>query len=119
MRDPTSTEPHYTSVAYGAGADTDAHSVAAMLSIEAGAYRDDSLAPNHIRVILGEISTRRTSRARRATTVPTSLPTTTAAVDQLGYETSTMPTPEVGTQVTARGGSIPASTGWHDEPMIG
>ena len=37
-----------------------------------------------------------------------SLPTTTAAVDQLAYETSTMPTPEVGHAVTAgAGGSIP------------
>ena len=67
-------------------------------------YFDDSLAPNHIRVILGETYSTSTLQApseyyghRRHRFWD--------AIDQLGYETSTTPTPEVGTPID--GGSVP------------
>ena len=108
VRDPTASEPHYTSVAYGAGADEDAHNVASMLGIQAGAQADNSLAPNHIRVVLGESFDASDIQSTSNYYGSTSLPTTTAAVDNLGYETSTMPTPEVGRAVKGpAGGGIP------------
>ncbi len=106
VRDPNTDEPQYTSVAYGAGADRDASSVASMLGIEAGAYHDDTLAPNHIRVILGDSFDASNIQSTASYYGSTSMPTTTISADslsQLGYET-TMPTPEVGHAVTAGAG---------------
>jgi hypothetical protein len=66
------------------------------------------LAPNHIRVVLGESFDASDIQSTSNYYGSTSLPTTTAAVDNLGYETSTMPTPEVGRAVKGpAGGGIP------------
>lgn len=95
VRDPLTDEPPYTSVAYGPAAAADAHNVASVLGIDYGAYPDDALPPNHIRVILGENFD--------ASGIQGTMPTTTAAVDPLAYETSTMPTPEVGHAIEGGG----------------
>jgi LCP family protein required for cell wall assembly len=100
VRDPSAGEPPYTSVAYGPGAAADAHKVASLLGIEAGDFFDDSLAPNHIRVILGENYSASTLEATSEYYGSTS-----ASIDQLSYETSTTPTPEVGKPID--GGSVP------------
>ena len=81
IRDPRTGEPIITSVDYGPGAQSDAANIAALLGVEAAAIGDDTLAPNHVRVILGE------GYAPSATEVAMSQRTTTS---------TTEPAPEVG-----------------------
>ena len=83
VRDPLTDEPPYTSVAYGPGAAADAHNVTSVLGIDHGDYPDNTLPPNHIRVILGGTSTPRASRAP-SDYGSTSTSTTTTAPDLLG-----------------------------------
>ena len=105
VRDPLAGEPSYTSVAYGPGAAADAHTVASLLSVETGEYFDDSLAPNHIRVILGETYSTSTLQAPSDYYGSSSTVDSGTTIDQLSYETSTTPTPEVGKPID--GGSVP------------
>ena len=100
VRDPLAGEPPYTSVAYGPGAAADAHTVASLLGVETGDYFDDSLAPNHIRVILDD-----TYSTSTLETTSEYYGTSSASIDQLSYESSTMPTPEVGMPID--GGAVP------------
>ncbi len=54
IRDRYDGEPADTGVGYGPGAAADAESLATSLGIDAAPQPDDSLAPGHIRVVLGE-----------------------------------------------------------------
>ena len=70
-----------------------------------GEYFDDSLAPNHIRVILGETYSTSTLEAPSDYYGSSSTVDSVTTIDQLSYETSTTPTPEVGKPID--GGSVP------------
>ena len=103
VRDPLTDEPPYTSVAYGPGAAADAHNVTSVLGIDHGDYPDNTLPPNHIRVILGEDFDASGIQGASDYYGSTSTSTTTTAPDLLGYGTSTMPTPEVGHAIEGGG----------------
>jgi LCP family protein required for cell wall assembly len=51
VRNPTAGEPTNTEIAYGAGAEGDAHNLGTLLGMTA--HSDNSIAPGHIRVTLG------------------------------------------------------------------
>jgi len=100
-RDPVAGEPSSTSVTYGPGAAADARDLATVLGVESGATFDTSMVHNHIRVILGEGYSAPTIQAASEYYGSTS-----TTVDRLSYyQTSTVPTPEVGVPID--GGGVP------------
>ena len=103
IRDPLTGEPTLTAVDYGPGAQSDAKNVATLLGIDAADHPDNTLAPNHIRVILGEDYSPTTTEAA-SMYYETTTPTTTADTAEYGATTTT-PVPEVGKPID--GGSVP------------
>ncbi len=92
VRDPLVGEPSGTAVDYGPGTRDDAHRIATLLDIELADRPDNTLAPNHVRVILGD-----------------GYGSASASADELSFLTSTAtsatPTPEVGKPID--GGGVP------------
>jgi hypothetical protein len=54
VRNPIPGEPTGTTVDYGAGAQSDANTVAGLLGVDSAAHADSSLPAGHVRVILGD-----------------------------------------------------------------
>jgi hypothetical protein len=105
VRDRSSGEPTATTIAYGAGADTDARNVATLLGIDAPKQADPTLAPGHIRVIVDtNFSLPASDESTTTTTTTTSAMTSTYG--SYGYGTaSTYPTPDRGKPID--GGGVP------------
>ncbi|WP_375485878.1 LCP family protein [uncultured Mycobacterium sp.] len=103
VRDRTRGEPTDTTVAYGAGAATDAHTVAELLGIDAPDHPDTTLGPNRIRIVLGDDYVLPSSSLSDETT-------TSSTVSGSYYKshtttTSTEPIPDRGAPID--GGGVP------------
>jgi LCP family protein required for cell wall assembly len=105
VRDRTSSDPGTTTIEYGAGAETDARSVATLLGIDTPARPNTSLESGHVRVT---VDTNYTLPAVDETTTTTTTTTTTSSKTSgygYGYATTTYPTPDQGRPVA--GGGVP------------
>lgn len=106
VRDRNSGEPSTTTIAYGAGAETDAGNVATLLGLDAPKQPDPTLAPGHIRVTL---DTNFSMPAPDETTTDESTTTTTTSTKAKTYyyngTTTTYPTPDQGKPID--GGGVP------------
>ena len=102
VRDRNSGEPSATTIQYGAGAESDATTVATLLGIDAPAQPDSSLEPGHIRVT---VDTNFSLPAPEDSTPTTSTTTTKSNTYYNGYITTTYPTPDRGKPID--GGGVP------------
>jgi LCP family protein required for cell wall assembly len=106
VRDRDSGEPSTTTIAYGAGAETDAGSVATLLGLDAPKQPDPAVTPGHIRVTL---DTNFSMPAQdESTTDETTTTTTTSSKAKTFYydgATTTYPTPDQGKPID--GGGVP------------
>lgn len=94
VRDPIAGDPTTTGIAYGPGADTDAHTLATLLGIDAAA--NASLDAGHIRVILGG--------EYYPPALDDAAGTPTSTTTRSSYATSTEPTPDRGKPIDADDG---------------
>jgi len=103
IRDRNSGEPTTSSVAYGLGADADAHNVAALLGIDPPSQPDPTLAPGHVQVTVD------TNFSLPPMDDATTTTTTTKSNTYSGYggygATTTYPTPNEGKPID--GGGVP------------
>ena len=105
VRDRQSGDPSATTIQYGTGAETDAHSLATLLGLDAPKQPDPSLQPGHIRVTV-DTSFSMPSVDETSTTDETTTTTTTTKTNRYGYDaTSTYPTPDQGKPIG--GGGVP------------
>jgi LCP family protein required for cell wall assembly len=106
VRDPLADEPTATSVDYGTGAESDAHTVASLLGIDVADRPNDTLAPDHVRVILGEDYTAPTTvtEAEYFGSTSSSSTTSSSSGNGWGYVGSTTATPDAGKPVNAGDG---------------
>ncbi|ORB17849.1 LCP family protein [Mycobacterium noviomagense] len=102
VRDRARGEPTDTTLTYGAGAATDAHTVAELLGIDAPDHADKTLSPNRIRVILGDDYTLPSSSPSDETTTSSTL---SGSYYKSHAATSTEPTPDRGAPID--GGGVP------------
>ncbi|MCV7099396.1 LCP family protein [Mycobacterium palustre] len=106
VRDRNSGEPTTTTIAYGAGAETDAVNVATLLGLDAPKQPDPTLAPGHIRVTL---DTNFSMPAPDDSTTDETTTTTTTSTKAKTYyyngTTTTYPTPDQGKPID--GGGVP------------
>ncbi len=105
VRDRESGEPSTTTIAYGAGAQTDAGNVAALLGLDAPKQPDPSIQPGHIRVI---VDTNFSMPASDESTIDETTTTTTTTTKSSAYgygATTTYPTPNEGKPIG--GGGVP------------
>jgi len=103
VRDRESGEPTTTTIAYGAGAETDARSVANLLGLDAPSHPDPDIRPGHIRVTVDtSFSMPSPSESTWADTT-----TTSSMADTYYYNgtTTTYPTPDQGKPID--GGGVP------------
>jgi hypothetical protein len=104
VRDRQSGDPTATTIRFGAGAETDAHSLATLLGLDAPKQPDPSLQPGHILVAV-DTSFSMPSVDETSTTDETTT-TTTTKTNRYGYDaTSTYPTPDQGKPIG--GGGVP------------
>ena len=104
IRDPLAGEPTVTALYYGPGAQADAHNIAGLLKIDTAENTDYTLAPNHIRVVLGSGYT-----PPESDTTPRFFGLSsdyTSTTDEPGYQSATLPKPEVGRPIDG-GDGIP------------
>ncbi len=104
VRDRNSGEPTATTIEYGAGAESDARNVAAVLGLDAPNQPDPSVQPGHIRVT---VDTNFSMPAVDDTTTDetTTTTTTTTKTSPYGYGTTTYPSPDQGKPID--GGGVP------------
>lgn len=105
VRDPLAGEPTGTAIDFGPGAQHDAHSLAALLGIDAAADPNPAIAAGHVRVMLGADYY---PPALDDQTGPTTTATTTATMTDRGSTTAstfTEPTPDHGKPI--EGGGVP------------
>jgi LCP family protein required for cell wall assembly len=106
VRDRNSGEPSTTTIAYGAGAETDAGNVATLLGLDAPKQPDPTVAPGHIRVTLDTNFSM--PAPDESTTDETTTSTTTSTKAKTYYyngTTTTYPTPDQGKPID--GGGVP------------
>jgi LCP family protein required for cell wall assembly len=105
VRDRNSGEPTATTIEYGAGAETDAHSVATLLGLDAPTHPDVGVAPGHIRVTLDTNFSM--PAPDESTTDETTSTTTSSKASPYYYNgtTTTYPTPDQGKPID--GGGVP------------
>ncbi|MFZ1179707.1 MAG: LCP family protein [Mycobacterium sp.] len=104
VRDRNSGEPSTTTIAYGAGAETDARNVATLLGLDAPKQSDPSVQPGHIRVT---VDTNFSMPAPDESTMDETTTTTTSSKSSPYYYngTTTYPTPNEGKPID--GGGVP------------
>ncbi len=104
VRDRESGDPPATTIAYGAGAQTDAGNVATLLGLDAPKQPDPSIQPGHIRVIVdSNYSMPAPDETMDETTTTT---TTSTKTSTYGYgNTTTYPSPDQGKPIG--GGGVP------------
>ncbi len=104
-RDRKSGEPTASTVAYGAGAETDAGKVAKLLGLDAPSQPDPSVAPGHIRVTVDTNFS--VSMVDDGTTDESATTTTSSKAKTYYYNgtTTTYPTPDQGKPID--GGGVP------------
>ncbi|WP_156745816.1 LCP family protein [Mycobacterium sp. ACS4054] len=104
-RDRNSGEPTASTVAYGAGAETDAGNVAKLLGLDAPSHPDPSVQPGHIRVTVDTNFS--VSMVDDATTDESASTTTSSKAKTYYYNgtTTTYPTPDQGKPID--GGGVP------------
>jgi LCP family protein required for cell wall assembly len=100
VRDRNSGEATATTLAYGAGADTDARNVATLLGIDAPKQVDPTLSPGHIQVI---VDTNYSLPALDESTTTTTTSRTTTHGSYAYGVTTTYPTPDRGKPIAAGG----------------
>ncbi|MCV7350269.1 LCP family protein [Mycobacterium parmense] len=111
VRDRESGEPKTTSIAYGAGAQTDAKNLAAMLGMDAPIQPDPSIQAGHIRITVDTnfaMPPPDDSTVDDTTTTTTTTTTASGKSSQYGYgydATTTYPTPDQGKPID--GGGVP------------
>jgi LCP family protein required for cell wall assembly len=103
VRDRQSGDPSATTIAYGAGAQTDAQNVATLLGIDAPNQPDPSIAPGHIRVTVDTNFSLPAPEETPATTTTTT--STKSSTYYSGGTTTTYPTPDHGKPID--GGGVP------------
>jgi LCP family protein required for cell wall assembly len=106
VRDRDSGEPTATTIEYGAGAETDAHSVADLLGLDAPKQPNPGVQPGHIRVTLDTNFSM--PAPDESTTDETTTTTTTSGKASPYYyngTTTTYPTPDQGKPID--GGGVP------------
>jgi hypothetical protein len=102
VRDRNSGEATATTLAYGAGADTDARNVATLLGIDAPKQPDPTVSPGHIQVIVDTNYSLPAPDEAATTTTTTS--SKTSPYGSYGYgATTTYPTPDRGKPIAAGG----------------
>lgn len=106
VRDRESGEPNATTIEYGAGAQTDARTVATLLGLDAPAQPNSSVQPGHIRVT---VDTNFSMPTQDDTTMDDSTSTSTTSTKAKTYyyngTTTTYPTPDQGKPLD--GGGVP------------
>jgi hypothetical protein len=106
VRDRNSGEPSATTIEYGAGAETDAHSVANLLGLDAPNQPNPGVQPGHIRVT---VDTNFSMPAPDDSTTDETTTTTTTSGKASPYyyngTTTTYPTPDQGKPID--GGGVP------------
>ncbi|OBB95890.1 transcriptional regulator, LytR family protein [Mycobacterium sp. 852002-30065_SCH5024008] len=104
-RDRNSGEPSASTVAYGAGAETDARNVAKLLGLDAPSQPDPSVQPGHIRVTVDTNFS--VSMVDDGTSDETASTTTSTKAKTYSYNgtTTTYPTPDQGKPIG--GGGVP------------
>ncbi|MCV6978296.1 LCP family protein [Mycobacterium bourgelatii] len=103
VRDRQSGDPSTTTIAYGVGADADAHNVANLLDIDAPSQPDPTLAPGHVRVTVDTNFS--LPAADEATTTTTSTTSVTPYSYYYNGTLTTYPTPDRGKPLD--GGGVP------------
>jgi LCP family protein required for cell wall assembly len=99
IRDRVSGEPNATTIEYGAGADADARSVAALLGIDAPDRPDSAVKPRHVEVIVDNDYSLPSQDDTSATS------TVSGSYRQSRATTTTEPTPDQGAPID--GGGVP------------
>ncbi|MGE2816626.1 LCP family protein [Mycobacterium heidelbergense] len=105
VRDRQSGDPTSTTIQYGAGAETDAQSLATLLGLDAPKQPDPSVQPGHIRVTVDTTYSMPAADDTSTTDETTTTTTTTTKTNRYGYATSTYPTPDQGKPIG--GGGVP------------
>ncbi|HWT48481.1 MAG TPA: LCP family protein [Mycobacterium sp.] len=108
VRDRDSGEPSATTIAYGAGTETDAHNVANLLGLDAPNQPNPSVQPGHIRVTVDTtFSMPSVDDTTTDETTTTTTTTTTSKANTYYYNgtTTTYPTPNEGKPID--GGGVP------------
>ena len=104
VRDRKSGEPSATTIAYGAGAQTDARSVATLLGLDAPNQSDPSIEPGHIRVVVDTNYSMPAPDESMDETITTT--TSSSKASTYGYgNTTTYPSPDQGKPID--GGGVP------------
>ncbi|WP_076244936.1 LCP family protein [Mycobacterium sp. SP-6446] len=105
VRDRQSGDPTSTTIQYGAGAETDAQSLATLLGLDAPKQPDPNVQPGHIRVTVDTTYSMPAADDTSTTDETTTTTTTTTKTNRYGYATSTYPTPDQGKPIG--GGGVP------------
>lgn len=104
VRDRESSDPSYTTIQYGPGAEADAKNIATVLGVDAPKQPDSTISPGHIRVT---VDTNFSLPDADETTSTTSTTTTTSKANTYYYNgtATTYPTPDHGKPID--GGGVP------------